>query len=142
MAAITTQFPSHISKRTGEKLKTLLTALTAPCAYYWRSYMNNSHMRTHVSKGALRCSLKARHPTSHRARSCGLSFSGLRHPRARHASATELLCAFQAGCIRRRTIRTRFEAMLSRPLLERETHGSGSASEPCTTFARLARTRG
>ena len=79
--------------------------------FRWGSYMNNSHVRTHVSKCQrvhLRCSLQARHPTKHCTRRCGLA--GVRHPRSRNASATERFYAFQAGGIRGRTARTRFEA--------------------------------
>ena len=52
MAAITSQFPSEMTKHRRKKSKTLLNVLTAACAYsLWRSYMNNTHMRTQISKG-------------------------------------------------------------------------------------------
>ena len=52
MTAITAQFPSEMKKRTGMTPKTLLNVLTAACACaLWRSHMNDSHMRRHVSKG-------------------------------------------------------------------------------------------
>ena len=52
-AAFSTEFSADMARRTAAKGKTLLGVAKAACTYSsWGSYMNNCHMRTHLSGGS------------------------------------------------------------------------------------------
>ena len=125
MAAITTQFPSEMTKRTGKNSKTLLNVLTAVCAFsQWRSCMNNSQMHKHVSKGASVLHLVGTTPNEALHAELRAAFP---HPPVMRLKLNCLVLSKQVvfeGALRAPGLRQRrldlFTRVLSRPLLEED----------------------